>query len=111
MWIVFRDPQTVFYQVDKYVVDLVEDDDISAYQDMLSNTSGGMRIEFHTDVHYIQPFFRTPDGVDYSVKKYKSRVMTPETDRPHQGGYWESQTQLASKSHDAVLLNPCNNGR
>jgi len=111
MWVVFCDPQTVFYQVDKYVVDLVEDKDISSYQDMLFATMGGSYIEFHEDVSYLQHFFRTELGVDYSVKKIDSWVKTPERDKKLQEERLALQMQRALKSRVAVLLNPCNNAR
>jgi hypothetical protein len=70
MWVIFRDPKTAFNHVDKFVVDLVEDKEIDAYQSMLERTEGGRPVTFHADVPYNQHFFTTKLGVRYFAKKY-----------------------------------------
>jgi hypothetical protein len=46
MWVIFRDPKTVFNHVDKYVVELVEDKDILTYQELLQKTLAVARLIF-----------------------------------------------------------------
>ena len=41
MWIVFRDPKTIFNHLDKVVLEVVDDADIGAYQRQLHATLGG----------------------------------------------------------------------
>lgn len=71
MWIVFRDPKTVFTHLDKYVVEVVDDADIEAYQRRLHETVGGHAHEFHREVYFLQPFLSSAQEIDYFVRKYK----------------------------------------
>lgn len=71
MWVIFRDPKTVFNHLDKFVLEVVEDEEILAYQAQLTETLGGRTHEFHRDVYFLQPFFTSKQDVDYFVRKYK----------------------------------------
>lgn len=73
----FRDPQTPFLHLDKYVVALVEDTDIRAYQSDLVGRIGGRIYEIDTEVLYLQPFVTGQDETEY----YARRVMTWATTR------------------------------
>ncbi len=70
MWIVFRDPLTIFNHLDKYVFELIEDDDILAFQETLQATVGGRKREIHQDVYFLQPFFTSKDDVEYFARRY-----------------------------------------
>lgn len=71
MWIVFRDVATLFDHLDRYIVDIVSDDDILEYQKQLVVKAGGKPYEFH-DVTFLQQFVTSADGFDYFVRKYKT---------------------------------------
>jgi hypothetical protein len=71
MWILFRDPKTVFNHPDKFVVEVVDDADIEAYQERMTRTIGGRAHEFHRDVYFLQPFFTSTQDEEYFVRKYK----------------------------------------
>lgn len=70
MWIVFREATTQFIHLDRYVVALVEDDDILEYQKDLAIKVNGKTYEVH-DVSFLQQFVAAADGLDYFVRKYK----------------------------------------
>jgi hypothetical protein len=72
MWIIFRDPETVFLDMDKYIVDVLADDDILAYQTHLLKAYGGQGHEVQTYVYFMQPFMTTKQGVHYFARKYKT---------------------------------------
>jgi hypothetical protein len=72
MWILFRDPKTVFNHLDKFVLEVVADDDIDAYQEEMRQTVGGHAHEFHRDVYFVQPFFTSTRDVEYFARKYKA---------------------------------------
>jgi|688.fasta_scaffold2449521_2 hypothetical protein len=76
MWILFRDPRTVFNHLDKFVVEVVADGDIQAYQQQMMATLGGRAHEFHDDVYFLQPFFTSKDDVNYFARKYKTWQTT-----------------------------------
>lgn len=76
MWILFRDPKTIFNHLDKFVIEVVADEDIVAYQSQLQETLGGRAHEFHQDVYFIQPFLTSKQDVDYFVRKYKPWLNT-----------------------------------
>jgi hypothetical protein len=69
MWVIFRDPKTPFNHTDKFVVDVVGDDDILPYQTQMAD---GHAYEIVLDVYFLQPFFRSKDDVQYFARKYKS---------------------------------------
>lgn len=72
MWVIFRDPDTVFNHLDKFVVELVADEDIVKYQDILMNTVGGRKHEIRDDVYFLQPLFTSTSDVDYFARKYNT---------------------------------------
>ncbi len=69
MWIVFRDVATPFDHLDRYIVDIVSDDDILEYQKQLVVKAGGKPYEIH-DVNFLQQFVTSAEGFDYFVRKY-----------------------------------------
>jgi hypothetical protein len=71
MWIVFRDPKTIFNHLDKVVLELVDDADIGAYQRQLHATLGGHAHFIHEDVYFLQPFVTSAQDVEVFVRKYK----------------------------------------
>ena len=71
MWVIFRDPESVFLDMDKYIVDVIADDDILAYQTKLLKAYGGQGHEIQTYVLFMQPFMTTSSGVHYFARKYK----------------------------------------
>ena len=96
MWVIFRDPKNAFNHVDKFVVEVVEDKDIVAYQQMLLRVLGGRLVEFHLNVPYNQQIFTSLQGVVYFAKKYTSWVddndSSPQQDvREHIPVGWEVQ--------------------
>jgi hypothetical protein len=68
MWVIFRDPNTPFNHTDKFVVDVVGDDDILPYQTQMGD---GRTYEIYLDVYFLQPFFTTKTDVQYFARKYK----------------------------------------
>jgi hypothetical protein len=71
MWIIFRDSRTPFNHIDRFVVDMVEDDDIVEYQVQLA-AIGGRVHEVRNDVYFLQSFFSPEKGGDYFARKYKT---------------------------------------
>ncbi len=71
MWVVFRDVDTQFIHLDRYVVDIVADDDILEYQKQLAKKVNGKTYEFH-DVKFLQQFVTAAEGFDYFVRKYNT---------------------------------------
>lgn len=71
MWVIFRDPRSLFNHLDRYVVDVVADDDILEYQKQLAERVNGKTYEVH-DVGFLQQFVTAPNDVDYFAKKYKT---------------------------------------
>jgi hypothetical protein len=72
MWIIFRDPETVFLAMDKYIVDVVADDDILDYQETLVKTFGGEKHGIQTYVYFMQPFVTSASGTSYFARRYKT---------------------------------------
>jgi hypothetical protein len=72
MWVIFRDPNTVFTSLDKYTLELVEDKDILAYQAQLLKTEGGTAHVIHPDVYFLQPLLTSAKEVDYFARRYKT---------------------------------------
>ena len=70
MWVIFRDPKSVFNHVDKYVVELVEDKDILTYQDLLYSTVGGRTFDIYSDAQFNQQFVTSANDVEYFARKY-----------------------------------------
>ena len=63
---------TIFNHLDKFVLEVVEDNDILAYQAKLTETVGGEPHQFQQDVYFIQPFFTSKSDVNVFVRKYKT---------------------------------------
>ena len=71
MWIVFRDPNTVFLNLDKYIYELVSDEDILEYQNNLKKRVDGFSYEILENVYFLQPFVCSKDGQEYYIRKYE----------------------------------------
>lgn len=71
MWIIFRDPNTVFNHVDKCVVDVVADEEILAYQAQMGE---GRRYTIMEDVYFLQPLFTSKGEVEYFARRYKTWI-------------------------------------
>jgi hypothetical protein len=71
MWIVFRDPNTVFLNLDKYIYELVSDQDILKYQDDLKKQMGGYSFDILENVYFLQPFLSASDGQEYYIRKFE----------------------------------------
>jgi hypothetical protein len=74
MWVIFRDPKTVFNYLDKNVLELVADEDILTYQSQMGD---GRAHEIHLDVYFLQQFFTSKDDIDYFARKYKPWSKSP----------------------------------
>ena len=70
MWVIFRDPKTPFNHLDKFVVELVEDNDILTYQTVLHKTVGGRTYPLNTDVWFSQQFVTSVNDVEYVARRY-----------------------------------------
>jgi hypothetical protein len=79
MWVIFRDPHTVFNHLDKNVAQMVEDKDIGAYQLMLQLTQGGTIFDVYPNVYFLQKLFTSATGEEYYARRY--RVWEPVTTR------------------------------
>jgi len=71
MWIIFRDPETIFVDMDKYVASVIADDDILAYQSFLLRVLGGHPHAIDTEVYFLQPFVTTEARTPYFARRYK----------------------------------------
>jgi hypothetical protein len=72
MWVIFRDPNTAFNHLDKYVYQVVNDEDILAYQIALHERSGGRIHEINQDVFFLQQFLTTHNDVEYFARRYNT---------------------------------------
>lgn len=82
MWIIFRDPVTPFMHLDKYVVAIVSDDDILAYQAMLHTALGGRLIELNLSAWFLQPMVVSKDDIEYFARRYSPwEVILPGTNK------------------------------
>jgi hypothetical protein len=72
MWIIFRDPNTIFLDMDKYVASVIADDDILAFQTDLIRLLGGRPHTIDTDVYFLQPFATSEAGTPYFARRYKA---------------------------------------
>jgi hypothetical protein len=102
MWVIFRDPKNAFNHVDKFVVEVVEDKDIVAYQQMLLRVLGGRLVDFHLNVPYNQQIFTSLQGAVYFAKKYTSWVddndSSPQEDSRVQAPMdWEVRARRCSE--------------
>jgi hypothetical protein len=72
MWVIFRDPNTAFNHLDKYVHEIVEDKDILTYQIALHERSGGRIHELNQTVFFLQQFVTTQEDVEYFARRYNT---------------------------------------
>ena len=72
MWVIFRDPNTAFNHLDKFVYQIVEEEEILAYQRALHERSGGRMHELNQSVFFIQQFLTTQDDVEYFARRYNT---------------------------------------
>jgi hypothetical protein len=72
MWAIFRDPKTVFNDLDKYTIEIVEDKDILTYQETVHKKIGGRVFDIRHEVYFVQQFFTSDDDVEYFARKYKT---------------------------------------
>jgi hypothetical protein len=70
MWVIFRDPNTLFNHIDKYVYQIVNDEDILAYQIVLHEKVGGQIHDINQSVFFLQPFISSHNDVEYFARKY-----------------------------------------
>jgi hypothetical protein len=70
MWVIFREIDSQFLNLDKHVYALVNDEDILTYQRLLSKD--GCFYEIHLDVSFLQLFAISWDGVFYYARKYSA---------------------------------------
>ncbi len=77
MWIIFRDPESAFLDMDKYIVDVIADDDILEYQDFLVHTFGGTKHIIQTYVYFIQGLATSASGTAYFARRYKTWSPSP----------------------------------
>ena len=66
MWIIFREDKSEFVNPDKYIVALVNDADILAYQ----KTFSGYYFPVNADVYYFQEFVRDNMGRLFFARRY-----------------------------------------
>jgi hypothetical protein len=66
MWIIFREDKSEFVNPDKYIVALVNDTDILAYQ----KTFSGYYFPVNADVYYFQEFVRDNMGRLFFARRY-----------------------------------------
>jgi hypothetical protein len=76
MWVIFRDPKNSFNHLDKFVLEIVEDNDILGYQAQLLQTEGGTAHVIHPDVFFLQPLLSSSKDVEYFARRYVGRVKT-----------------------------------
>jgi hypothetical protein len=69
MWVIFRDSQSVFNHLDRYVVTVVEDNAILDYQRYLVASTSGHPYEIH-DVPFLQAFVKSDVAGDFFARKY-----------------------------------------
>ncbi len=74
MWVIFRDPNTVFNDLDKCTIDVVEEKDILTYQEMLNTLMGGRTFALNHEVYFIQKFFTSDSDVEYFARKYNTWI-------------------------------------
>ena len=71
MWVIFRDPKTMFNHIDKYVCEIVDDKDILAYQVTLHEKVGGHPHELNQSVFFLQQFLSSHNDVEYFARRYQ----------------------------------------
>ena len=69
MWVVYCDPNTCWNHMDKYVVNIVHDDDLDSYQRTLAGPAGSV-YEVMRNANYLQQFVVSNNNI-YYVKQYE----------------------------------------
>ena len=111
MWVIFRDPQTNFRALDKFILGLVEDKDILVFQDHLATLLNGRKQEIHVRNPFIQLFLLT-DEVEYYARKYDPLdVTTLKTNTAFQPERKRSGKLSVSQVPVLERRNPCNTER
>jgi hypothetical protein len=77
MWVIFRDPNNVFNHLDKFVYQIVNDEDILAYQRALYERSGGRMHELNQTVFFMQQLLTSEDDVEYFARRYNTWPRSP----------------------------------
>ena len=72
MWVIFCDPNTLFNHLDKYVYEIVNDEDILKYQLALHEKVGGQIHDINQEVLFLQQFVSSHNDVEFSARKYKT---------------------------------------
>lgn len=108
MWVVFRDPQTNFHTLDKFIVGLVEHADILTFQTHLAELLGAKKQDVNLDSSYLQGFVYTND-VEYYVRKYTPLdITTLQTNTEFLTEQKRLGTPSILKVHVLERRNPCN---
>lgn len=69
MWIVYCDPNTSWNHMDKYVVNIVDDNNLDSYQQILAG-EGGTSYEILRNARYLQQFVISNNNI-YYIKQYE----------------------------------------
>lgn len=69
LWVVYCDPNTVWNHMDKYIVNIVDDKDLDAYQRSLAGDKGSV-YEVVRHAKHMQPFV-IANGNVYYVRQYE----------------------------------------
>ena len=107
MWVIFRYVKTEFQNLDKYIYDVVEDEDIMVFQDYLGD---GKKSDLNQNVYFIQEFFEASNGVRFYARKYEP-FTTLRTRTTCQAEQPVLDTPKAAKTHALVRRNPCSIGQ
>lgn len=69
LWVIYCDPNTVWNHIDKYVVNIVADKDLDAYQNALAGENG-TKYEVIRQSKHLQQFV-IANGNIYSIRQYE----------------------------------------
>jgi hypothetical protein len=108
MWVIFRDPISVFRDMDKYILCIVEDKDILVFQEHLWTSLGGRKQEIYSNNPYLQPLVITEHHEYYARKYIPWDSMTPQIDNMIQSERKVSDTPKVLKTPVLERRNPCN---
>jgi hypothetical protein len=76
MWVIYKDPKTVFVDLDKYTYMLVKDAYILDYQKQLAGEQGYIH-EMQTENRFLQPFVTFHDqNIAFYARRYDVWPMT-----------------------------------
>ena len=104
MWVIFRYVKTEFQNLDKYIYDLVDDEDILEFQEHLGL---GKKSDINQNVYFLQEFFETKSGTRFYARKY-TPFTTLRTAMTYQEELKTLDTQPVVKIHALERRNPCN---